>query len=281
MPYEDAKRKIYDSVFCDLFQDPKYQLEAYRAIHPEDTDVTADDIRDVTLEAIFLDGMYNDLGFTVGDVMILLFEEQAKWSRNITVRSLMYISESYNRYLRNTNQDYYGDAPVKLPKPEFYMLYTGDAKHTEKELSLANVYWSGDNSNLDLKVKVLYGSDQHTILSQYVQFTQIYKQKSRELGRNREAVLATLKECKEKDILKDYLESREAEVIGIMMALYDRDSYMKLHDSRKKKEGILEILAGLVNDGVISIKEAAKRANMSVDDFSAEARTGSNEQGCC
>ena len=77
-----------------------------------------------------------------------------------------------------------------------------------------------------MKVKVLYGNDQHTILSQYVRFTQIYKQKSRELGRNREAVLATLKECKEKDILKDYLEAREAEVIGIMMALYDKDSYM-------------------------------------------------------
>ena len=271
MPDENAKRKIYDSVFCDLFQDPQYQLEAYKAIHPEDTDVTVDDIKDVTLEAIFLDGIYNDLGFTVGDVTILLFEEQAKWSRNITVRSLMYIGESYHRYLHNTSQDYYGDTPVKLPKPEFYMLYTGDAKHTEEELSLADIYWNGDNSNLDLKVKVLYGNDQHTILSQYVQFTQIYKQKSRELGRNREAVLATLKECKEKDILKDYLEAREAEVIGIMMALYDKDSYMKLFESRKKKEGIMETLASLVKQGLISLSNAAKQVNMTEKDFAKEA----------
>ena len=47
------------------------------------------------------------------------------------------------------------------------MLYTGDAKHTEEELSLADVYWNGDNSTLDLKVKVLYGDDQHTLLSPY------------------------------------------------------------------------------------------------------------------
>lgn len=81
---------------------------------------------------------------------------------------LMYVGESYGRYLHNTNQDYYGDKPVKLPRPEFYMLYTGDAKHTEEELSLADVYWNGDNSTLELKVKVLYGDDQHSILSQYV-----------------------------------------------------------------------------------------------------------------
>ena len=122
-----------------------------------------------------------------------------------------------------------------------------------------------------MKVKVLYGNDQHTILSQYVRFTQIYKQKSRELGRNREAVLATLKECKEKDILKDYLEAREAEVIGIMMALYDKDSYMKLFESRKKKEGIMETLASLVKQGLISLSNAAKQVNMTEKDFAKEA----------
>ena len=206
----------------------------------------------MTLETIFPDGMYNDMGFTVGDVTILLFEEQAKWSRYITVRSLMYLGESYNRYLHNTNQDFYGDKPVKLPRPEFYMLYTGDAEHTEEEMSLADVYWNGDNSTLDLKVKVLYGDDQHTILSQYVQFTQIYKQKTRELGRNKEAVLATLKECKEKDILKNYFEKHEAEVIGIMMALYDKDSYMKLFEKRKEKEGeerFARLIAKLISLG--------------------------------
>ena len=271
MPDGNPKRKIYDSVFCDLFQDPQYQLEAYKAIHPEDTDVTVDDIRDVTLETIFLDGIYNDLGFTVGDVTIMLFEEQAKWSRNITVRSLMYVGESYGRYLHNTNQDYYGDKPVKLPRPEFYMLYTGDAKHTEEELSLADVYWNGDNSTLELIVKVLYGDDQHSILSQYVQFTQIYKQKSRELGKNKEAVLATLKECKEKDVLKDYIEKHEAEVIGIMMALYDKDSYMKLFESRKEKEGGIKTLANLVKKGLLSLTNAAEEANMTEKDFAEEA----------
>jgi len=271
MPNGSPNRQIYDSVFCNLFQDPKYQLEAYKAIHPEDQDVTVEDIKDVTLEAIFLDGLYNDLGFTVGDVTILLFEEQAKWSRNITVRSLMYLGESYNRYLHKTEQNYYNDKPVRLPKPEFYMLYTGEDEHTETELSLADVYWDGDNSFLDLKVKVIRSDEKNTILSQYMKFTKIYREKVRELGRTKDAVIATLKECKEKDILKEYIIEHEPEVIGIMMALYDKDSYMELYEKQKKKEGSLETLAGLVKKGRLTVEEAADESNMTVADFKREA----------
>ena len=36
------KRKIKDSVFTNLFQDKKYLLQLYKALHPEDTDVTED-----------------------------------------------------------------------------------------------------------------------------------------------------------------------------------------------------------------------------------------------
>jgi len=62
-----AKRNMYDSVFTSLFSDPENMLRLYRDLHPEDTDVTADDIKDVTLKATMVNHIYNDLGFTVGD----------------------------------------------------------------------------------------------------------------------------------------------------------------------------------------------------------------------
>ena len=43
------KRTIKDSVFCDLFSDPKYLLMLYHSVHPEDDGVTENDIEDVTL----------------------------------------------------------------------------------------------------------------------------------------------------------------------------------------------------------------------------------------
>ena len=55
-----------------------------------------------------------------------------------------------------------------------------------------------------------------------------------------------------------------------MMALYDKDSYMKLYEKRKEKEWRIKTLAELVRDGIISIGEAAKRANVSVTEFCEE-----------
>jgi len=271
MPDGTPKRKLYDSVFCSLFQDPRYQLELYQALHPENRDVTVDDIRDVTLEEVFMDGMYNDLGFTVGDVTILLLEDQSRWSKNITIRTLMYLGESYHRYLQATEQDFYGNVPVKLPRPELYMLYTGDQKHDEEYLSLADIYWGGDGNVLDLKVKILYGEGKDSILSQYVTFTRVYRETIRKLGKSREAVLETIRICKEQDVLKDYLTAHEVEVIDIMMALYDKDVYMKLYERRKEREGAFKQLVKLVQKGRLSLDEAAEEANMTVKEFTDEA----------
>ena len=110
----------------------------------------------------------------------------------------------------------------------------------------------------------------NSILAQYMKFTRIYKEKTCEHGKTREAVIATLQECKEQDVL-DYIEKHESEVISIMMSLYDRESYMKLFEKRKEKETVVKTLAGLVKDGLITVNEAAKRANLSVADFCEEA----------
>ena len=37
-----AKYTVKDSVFTHLFKDPFYTLELYKALHPEDTSVTAE-----------------------------------------------------------------------------------------------------------------------------------------------------------------------------------------------------------------------------------------------
>lgn len=49
-----AKTKISDSVFTNLFKDPEYTIQLYRALHPEDTTSTKDDVKIVTLENVLL-----------------------------------------------------------------------------------------------------------------------------------------------------------------------------------------------------------------------------------
>ena len=103
---EVMKRTIKDSVFADLFQDKKYLLQLYKALHPEDTDVTEDDLNDITIKNVLTDNIYNDLGFTVGDKLMILVETQSSvWTVNIIVRALMYLVQTWHDYFERTKQN--------------------------------------------------------------------------------------------------------------------------------------------------------------------------------
>ena len=83
MSGQTVKRKAKDSVFTDLFSKPKYLLQLYRALHPEDRDVTEKSIKNVTIKNILLNQGYNDLGFQVGDRLVVLVEAQSTWTVNM------------------------------------------------------------------------------------------------------------------------------------------------------------------------------------------------------
>ena len=70
----ETKRTVKDSVFCNLFGNPRYLLQLYQALHPEDKKVREEDLKTVTLENIFTDSIYNDLGFIKGNKLMVLVE---------------------------------------------------------------------------------------------------------------------------------------------------------------------------------------------------------------
>ena len=55
-------------------------------------------------------------------------------------------------------------------------------------------------------------------------------------GRTRRAVLKTIQICRDENILKEYLESREKEVVNIMMTLFDDEYILKTYIAEKEKE---------------------------------------------
>ena len=101
------KRIIKSSVFTDLFGNSKYLIELYRALHPEDTTTTEKDIVDVTINNVLTDNQYNDLGFRIGNTLLVLVEHQSTWSVNIVIRILMYLMQTYNEYFKVHNIDLY------------------------------------------------------------------------------------------------------------------------------------------------------------------------------
>ena len=71
------KRTIKDSVFTNLFKDKKYLIQLYQALHPDDEQTTEDDIKDITINNVLVDDIYNDLGFSVGNRLLILVKAQA------------------------------------------------------------------------------------------------------------------------------------------------------------------------------------------------------------
>ncbi len=262
-----AKKTVKDSVFCDLFEQPKYLLQLYKALHPEDTEVTESQIGGVTIRNVFLDQLYNDLGFMVGSKLLLLIEAQSTWSVNIVVRILLYLASTWKEYIEENKLNIYG-GKITLPKPELYMIYTGDRKAQPEWISLSDEFFDGQADFVDVKVKVIYDGEKGDIINQYVTFSKAYTEQLKLHGRSRIAVLETIRICKDEDVLKEYLENREKEVISIMMALFEQEYAVERYGDEKKAEGEMkkarEMALSLANMG-LSVEKIAEAAKVSLE----------------
>ncbi len=263
---EVAKHTIKDSVFTNLFQDKKYLLQLYKTLHPEDTQVSEDALSDITIHNIMTNDVYNDVGFMVGEKLLILTEAQTTWTENIAVRILIYLMVTYQDYIKKTKQNAYRSKKIKLPRPELYVIYTGDRKERTEYISLADEFFDGQKTFLDAKIKVLYGSGQGDIISQYVAFTKVYDEQRKLHGRTRKAVTETIRICKDKNVLKEYLEEREKEVENIMLAMYDEKEILLEYIESERYDTEKEMAVQLLKEG-LSVEQIARCSSaLSVDE---------------
>ncbi len=264
---EVAKHTIKDSVFTNLFQDKKYLLQLYKTLHPEDTQVTEDALSDITIHNIMTNDVYNDVGFMVGKKLLILTEAQATWTENIAVRILIYLMVTYQDYIKKTKQNVYRSKKIKLPRPELYVIYTGDRKGRTEYISLADEFFDGQKTFLDAKIKVLYGSGQGDIISQYVTFTKVYDEQRKLHGRARKAVTETIRICKDKNVLKEYLEEREKEVENIMLAMYDEKEILLEYIESERYDTEKEMAVQLLKEGLPVEQIARCSSALSIDEL--------------
>ena len=230
-----ANRNIKDSVFTSLFRDRNYLLQLYQALHPEDRNVTKTDLKYLTLDNTLMNGIYNDLGFQVGDRIIILVECQVKWSLNIIIRIFLYMAKTYQEYIVQHQLDIHDSVKVSLPRPEFYMLYIGSRKRRTKIITAKDFFGVKEDLDFDIRVHVLYGDNNQDIIGQYVLFTKIFDEQRKLYGYTEEAVRRTIEICKRKDILRKYLISHEKEVSNIMITLFDDKQIQKFHDATLRR----------------------------------------------
>ena len=202
----------------------------------------------------------------MGDRLIILVEAQSTWSPNILIRSLLYVATTYQNYINERNLDVYSSKKISIPKPELYVIYTGEHKERPKEMILSEEFFPDtEDISLDVKVKMIYGDIEDDIIGQYVIFTKVYDEQRKLYGRTRKAIEETIRICKERNVLKEYLESHEGEVVTMMMTLFDEEQIMKNHDAairreerEKAKEQAIASLVGMckkMNGSILDVIE--------------------------
>ena len=251
----EMKRSVKDSVFTLMFREPKYALQLYQALHPDDKDVTEADCKVVTLENILTVGQFNDLGLLVRDMLLLLTEAQSTFSVNIAPRLLMYVANSYREYVDEHNLDLYGSKPLKLPRPELYVVYTGPRQDVLETIHLSSLYeGTGD---VDLRVHVIRRTGTGDILDQYVRFCEIVDEKRKQYGTTGKTVEEILKQCREEGILVPFLASREKEVRDIMVTLFSEERIRAIHDYNVAKDAEEKGMEKGIRAMVLTLKKIA------------------------
>lgn len=254
-----TKRKSKDSVFVDLFENEENVLQLYKELHPEDTQVTIEDIQIQTIKSVLVNTLYNDLGFLVKDKFVMLVEAQSVWNPNMPLRMLFYLAETYRRYLTDTVQSEHSSSKVKLPKPELYVVYSGEQSCPDI-ISFSDNFF-GENSSVDLKIKVLNNAGM-TIHGQYIGFCKVFNEQRKIYRDSIMCAKETIRICIERGYLVSYLRNHEKEVVDMMAELFDeeylRESYNKA-DKKKalelgraegRAEGINQMIEAMRKNGI-------------------------------
>ena len=157
-----------------------------------------------------------------------------------------------------------------MPAPELYVIYTGARKSRPEDISLSEEFFDGKETCLDVKVKMIYDGKDGDIINQYVKFTKVCNEQVSLYGRTRKAIKETIRICKDKNVLKEYLESREQEVLDMLMELYDQEEVMRSYLESERYEAAQEAAQEAENATKIeTAKRLLKMGKLSIEDIAA------------
>ncbi len=153
------------------------------------------------------------------------------------------------------NQSLYKSKKIKMPKPELYVIYTGNKGRKPDTISLSQEFFDGADIDIEIKAKVIYESDKDNIINEYIVFCKVFNEQVKGHGMTKLAVIETIRICKDRSILKQYLSSKEVEVVTIMMSLFDDEQIMKTYTKDIKRETLMENAKHMLKMGKLTVEE--------------------------
>ena len=132
---------------------------------------------------------------------------------------------------------------------------TGNKGRKPDTISLSQEFFDGADIDIEIKAKVIYESDKDNIINEYIVFCKVFNEQIKEHGMTKQAVTETIRICKDRNILKQYLSSKEVEVVTIMMSLFDDEQIMRTYAKDIEKETERKTAEKMIKMGKLSLEE--------------------------
>lgn len=196
------------------------------------------------------------------------------------LRFLMYIARLYEKMI--DNKAIYRESLIKIPTPEFIVLYNGKKEQPENRMLRLSDAFIIEKSDIKLEVivKVIninYGKskilEKSKSLNEYSYF--IYEiQKYLDEGLPlKEAIKNAIQDCIKQNVLKNFLERNGSEVINMLYTEFDIDVAKEVWQEEAKEqgrqEGIVqrnkEIAKSLLD--ILDIEMIAKKTGLTIEEI--------------
>ena len=278
---EKAKRDYKDTLFRYIFKgeddrSKRWLLSLYNALNDSNyTDIN--ELKITTIQnALFLT-MKDDLSFLIDDEMNL-FEHQSTVNPNMPLRGLMYFARLYQSHNADCKQSIYGSTLLKIPSPRFVVFYNGEREQEdvikyrlsdafEKPTTEGEFEWTATvlnvnadhNPALQKKCKALYD---------YSSFVANVRKRMKDKQDRDEAVKAAVEDAINGNLLDGLFEEQKWDIIGMMLAEFDRELYEKTVREEGRVEGALqkaiETALNMLNEN-IPVETVARCSTLTVE----------------
>ena len=247
----DTSKRIYkDSLFRAYFKDTEIFVQLCNAV--TGLNLKAAQLRENTVDEILFSSLRNDVSFSAEENCFVFFEHQSTRNFNMPLRMLFYLSLLYKPH---AGDDFiYRTKMINLPAPRFFVFYNGKEPCPEEStLKLSDAFSMAGDIELTVKVFNINYNENFRLIqscrplhdySLFIERVEFY----RATGITRdEAILAAMKWCIEKNIMRDFLEAHKWEVFDMVNLVWNEENAKKSYIAQGREEGREEgLVKGLV-----------------------------------
>lgn len=245
--------KYKDRLFCLIFGDKEQKgniISLYNALNDTDYD-DSEDIKVTTIDDVIYINMKNDVSFII-DSYMSLFEQQSSINPNMPLRGFLYFGNLYNSYITENKLNLYGKTLLKIPTPQYYVLYNGSAEApASSELTLSESFvqnspkgkfeWTatfinlnkGKNDDLLEKCKPLSG---------YMKLIHAIRENEAKGMDIKHAIDMAVQSCinDDQNVLREFLRIHRAEVLSVCLTEFNQEIYTESVKEEGRAEGRME-----------------------------------------